>query len=270
MKQPFNVRTLPDSVIQEIQLPMDQSVQSLLNFLIGRLNLPTHAVGSPIRYVLQHVSSGQFIDEGKTLADCGVAPFDMLAVLPTLTAGNPRLRRLQSDYERLRELESQSDLIRIVATDGNPPEKYVIEFFCRGIERLDGGKPIYRERHQLGIVLPSDYPSAKPGLTFLTPIFHPNIESKGWVCIGPWYASKWLDELVFMVAEMIQYKIPPTRDTESDVVNLDAVRWLKRHRHMLPVDNRDIRSVGDDFLDSIKIGWSSTDDDDLLGRIRIG
>jgi hypothetical protein len=81
------------------------------------------------------------------------------------------------------------------------------------------------------------------------------------VCIGPWWTAKALDDLVFMVAEMIQYKIPPTRDTTEDVLNSTAATWLRSHRNLLPVDKRDIRMR--DVAGEIRIGDAIAPSDDF-------
>lgn len=257
-----------------VELPDDVPMQRLIPALVTKMSLPTSQGGQPLTYALDHVRTGKRLRDEDTLQSAGVQPDDILTLLPQITAGlaagNPRLRRLQSDYERLQKLVAQSDLVRIAATEGNPPEKYVIEFTCRGIERLNGRSPVYRESHQMGIVLPAGYPTDKPGLAFLTPVFHPNIQSRGYVCIGEWWPAKWLDQVVFMVAEMIQYKIPPTKDTSGDVLNPQAVEWISRNRHLVPVDRREVKSVGDELFASIKIGGgTSRVSEDVFGQINI-
>lgn len=258
-----------------VELPDDVPMKRLIPALVTKMSLPTTQGGQPLKYELDHKRSGKRLGDEDTLQAAGVQPEDTLILLPSPTAGmgatSPRLRRLQSDYERLEKLVAQSDLIRIAAVTGNPPEIYVIEFTCKGVERLQNGSPVYRSYHQMGLQLTAGYPTTKPGLRFLTPIFHPNILSQGEVCIGPWYASKWLDELVFMIAEMIQYKIPPTRETREDVLNPQAVTWLLSNKSMLPVDSREIKSGGD-ISHLIKIGDSitgSSGDSNVLDMIKI-
>lgn len=256
-----------------VELPDDVPMRRLVPALVTKMGLPTTQGGQPLTYALDNIRTGKRLRDEDTLRAAGVQSDDVLTLLPQVTAGlpagSPRLRRLQSDYDRLKTLVAQSNLIRIAGTERYPPERYVIEFTCRGVERVNGNQPVYSEHHRAGIALPGGYPTAPPAIKWLTPIFHPNISSGGSVCIGPWYASKWLDELVFMLAEMIQYKIPPTRDTLDDVYNTRAVEWLRRNPHLLPVDSREIRGYGDDLLGQIKIGGEARDDD-LFGRIKIG
>lgn len=244
------------------ELPDDVPMRRLIPALVTRMTLPTSQVGQLLVYKLDHSTSGKRLGDENTLASAGVHADDILTLLPQVTAEmsneNPRLRRLQKDYERLLTLVTLSDLIRIATVEGNPPENYMVEFRCRGVESLNGAKPVYREYHQMGISLPAGYPTKPPVLRFFTPIFHPNIISAGPVCIGPWAAARWLDELVINVAEMIQYQVPPTKDTPGDVFTPEAVAWLRANRHLVPVDRRPIKSMGEGHFN------------DLLGRIVIG
>lgn len=252
-----------------VELPDDVQMNRLISALVSKLGLPNSQNGQPINYALDNARTGKRLGNEDTLASAGCQTDDILTLLPNVTAGmapaTPRLRRLQSDYERLQKLASQSEFIQIVRTEGTPPELYVIEFTCRGIERVNNDKPVYRDYFQMAVKFPSGYPTEKPGLAFnveSTPIFHPNINPhQGTVCIGDWWAAKSLDELVFMVAEMIQYKIPPTRDTAENVLDSTAVTWLQSHRNLLPVDKRDIRMR--DVAGEIRIGDAIAPSDDF-------
>ena len=42
-----------------------------------------------------------------------------------------RETRLRNDYQRVRDLANRSDLIHIIRTEGDPPEKYLIRYTCR-------------------------------------------------------------------------------------------------------------------------------------------
>ncbi len=158
-----------------------------------------------------------------------------------------RETRLRNDYQRIRELVNRSDLIRILLTDGDPPEKYLIQFACRGVEKLTAtGRPIYRDVHEVSIYLHAEYPLKQPQLKWRTPIFHPNIHSTGAVCIGAWWPAKTLDELILTLGEMVQYKnLGP-----KDPMNSKAASWAIRNKRHFPVDNRPLkgRSLEDDIV----------------------
>lgn len=159
-----------------------------------------------------------------------------------------RETRLRNDHNRLRDLVNRSDLIHIMATEGDPPEKYLIRFTCRGVEKLSpGGIPVYRELHEVSIYLHAEYPLKQPQLKWLTPIFHPNIHSTGAVCIGAWWPAKTLDELLLTLGEMVQYKnLGP-----KDPMNSKAAAWALRNKHLFPIDSRPLK--GQSLEDQIVI-----------------
>lgn len=256
------------------ELPDDIPMKRLMQGLVTRLSLPpTGPDGRSIVYNLDHKKSGKRLGDDDTLRSAGVEAGDNLRLIPTPTAGSSthiRLKRLQADYDRVRELAANSEFIRIIETEGNPPEKYLIEFTCRGVASIDGrGQPVITEQHRVGIYLHATYPREMPGMKWLTPIFHPNIGRSGAVCIDVWYASKSLDELVFMLGEMVQYK----NHNPSSPLNPDAAGWAASHRHLLPIDKRPLRTA--DILRQIRIGDTLTPspaplDPDILGAIKIG
>lgn len=167
-----------------------------------------------------------------------------------------RETRLRNDHQRIRDLVNRSELIHILHTDGSPPEKYHMQFTCRGVEKLGaGGKPILRERHEVSIYLHAEYPLKQPQLKWLTPIFHPNIHSSGAVCIGAWWPAKTLDELLLTLGEMVQYKnLGP-----KDPMNSKAAAWALRNKRLFPIDPRPLK--GRSLEDEIIIGMDEEPDD---------
>ena len=138
-----------------------------------------------------------------------------------------RETRLRNDYQRIRDLVDRSDFIHVVATEGEPAEKYLIRFTCRGVEKVSpGGKPVYRDTHDVSVYLHSEYPLKQPQLKWLTPMFHPNIHVTCAVCIGAWWPAKTLDELLLTLGEMVQYK----NFDPQDPMNSRAATWALRNR----------------------------------------
>ena len=81
-----------------------------------------------------------------------------------------------------------------------------------------------------------------PELTWMSPIFHPNISASGVVCLGGygthWVPSLSLDELCGMLWDMIRYR---NFDVESPY-NREAALWAKTQtRFAFPLDDRPIR-----------------------------
>lgn len=166
-----------------------------------------------------------------------------------------RETRLRNDYQHVRELVNRSELIHILTTDGNPPEKYVISFSCRGVEKIKpNGEPVYRDHHEVNVYLHAEYPLKQPQLKWLTPIFHPNIHVTGAVCIGAWWPAKTLDELLLTLAEMVQYK----NFDPKDPMNSKAAAWALRHKNLFPVDQRSLK--GQSLEDLIILGEEESDD----------
>lgn len=151
---------------------------------------------------------------------------------------NIRETRLRNDYQKVMELVNRSDLIHVVRTEGNPPDKYQIRYTCRGVEKVNGsGAPQIREVHEVSIYLHAEYPLKQPQLKWLTPVFHPNIHNTGAVCIGAWWPAKTLDELILSIGDMVQYKnLDP-----KDPMNSKAAAWALRNKHRFPIDDRDLK-----------------------------
>lgn len=169
-----------------------------------------------------------------------------------------RETRLRNDHKQIRNLVNRSEFIHVLTTDGDPPEKYLIQFTCKGVEKVKpNGDPVYREEHEVSVYLHAEYPLKQPQLKWLTPIFHPNIHVTGAVCIGAWWPAKTLDELLLTLAEMVQYK----NFDPKDPMNSKAAAWALRHKSIFPIDRRELK--GQSLEDLIVLGETESDDLDI-------
>jgi len=162
------------------------------------------------------------------------------------------MRRLRADYELMQELSARTDLISVVAQAPRPnlpPERYIVTFKCKSIVGVDSkGDPKFSNHHQVEIYLHNQYPQRWPGMKWLTPIWHPNINHlNGSVCIDAawWTASRSLDRLVIMLGEMLQWKNFHDDPTKPPFPwDADAARWSreyrKTHPNAFPVDQREL------------------------------
>jgi hypothetical protein len=156
---------------------------------------------------------------------------------------SPRIRRLRSDRRAMEQLRAESSILDFEAR-GESAEKYIVRFFGRGLWRPDDGHRVaIRETHEVRIKLGASYPRMMPELTWMSPIFHPNISASGVVCLGGygthWVPSLSLVELCEMLWDMIRYR---NFDVDSPY-NREAALWAKTQtQHMLPVDDRPIRN----------------------------
>jgi ubiquitin-protein ligase len=250
---------LPNGGARRADIPDDVPIRDLLEELTSMLELPTVGPdGRPMGYRIDSKMLGRELREDETLAGAGIPSDDRLMITTDITAGsisidsNPRNRRLRKDYELIQELDARSDLIQVQAKQekvGMPPERYIITYKCKGIIGIDSkGNPKIGEKHQVEIYLHSQYPQRWPGMKWLTPVWHPNINHvNGSVCIDAawWSASRSLDRLVIMLGEMVQYKNFHDDPTKAPYPwDMEAASWCrqfrKTHPRYFPVDKREL------------------------------
>ena len=151
-----------------------------------------------------------------------------------MSTSSPRIRRLQSDYEKIHQRFDGWPLIRIVGFEGTPPEQYKVAYHIRGLQVLDGGAIQERQEHLIEVNLSLGYPKRMPHCKMLTPIFHPNFDPAS-ICIGDfWAASEGLEDLLIRIGRMIAYQ---EYNTKSPLNGL-AAKWAAENAHLLPVDSR--------------------------------
>ena len=252
---------LPNGGARKAEVPNDVIVRDLLAEMTSLLGLPTVGPdGRPMGYRLDSKALGRELQEGETLADAGVPDDDRLVLTADITAGSgkialdqsPRMRRLRADHKRMLDMAAQSDLIEFKTTQarkGLPPERYIVTYKCKGIVGVDkNGKPKMGSKHQVEIYLHNQYPQRWPGMQWLTPVWHPNINHhNGSVCVDAawWTASRSLDRLVIMIGEMVQYKNYHDDPTKPPFPwDPEAARWSRKYRQQnpdaFPVDTREL------------------------------
>ncbi len=251
---------LPNGGARKAEVPDDVIVRDLLAEMTSLLGLPTVGPdGRPMGYRLDSKALGRELMEGETLAEAGVPEEDRLVLTADITAGgkitldqSPRMRRLRADLKRMQELAAQSDFIEFkanAARKGLPPERYTVTYKCKGVVGVDkNGKPKLGNHHKVEIYLHNQYPQRWPGMQWLTPIWHPNINHhNGSVCVDAswWTASRSLDRLVLMIGEMVQYKNFHDDPTKPPFPwDPEAARWSrayrKEHPDAFPVDTREL------------------------------
>lgn len=252
---------LPSGGARNAEIPDDVGVRDLLEELTSLLQLPTVGPdGRPMAYRLDSKALGRELKEDETLSGAGIPENDHLMITADITAGaggpavagTPRMRRLRADHELMQELASRSNLIFFKASSirpNLPPERYIVTFMCKSIVGVDRqGKPKYSNHHEVEIYLHNQYPQRWPGMKWLTPIWHPNINHvNGSVCIDAawWAASRSLDRLVVMLGEMLQWKNFHDDPTKPPFPwDAEAARWSreyrKKHPNAFPLDHREL------------------------------
>ena len=142
-----------------------------------------------------------------------------------------RLRRLQADFERLRDYVTRHPRLQLIQAEGSPPERYQIEYRVKSLRQKDGQLE-HVSSHLVEIALPRDYPRVPPLCRMLTPVFHPNIAPHA-ICIGDhWSAGESLQALVARIGEILAYQ---SYNTKSPL-NGEAARWVDGNIDQLPLD----------------------------------
>lgn len=155
---------------------------------------------------------------------------------------SPRTRRLEADYRGIQQLSAESTIFRYECS-GHLPELYRFFFRGPGTYKTTRNTVAIREEHEIVVDLGAAYPRLMPGITWQTPVFHPNISSSGVVCLGGygtnWVPSLQLDELCVMLWDMIRYR---NYDVESPY-NREAAMWAREQIDFrLPLDDRSLRN----------------------------
>jgi ubiquitin-protein ligase len=139
---------------------------------------------------------------------------------------SPRDRRLLSDLRQMEELAGKGRVM--FRTEGNPPDVYHLMLSVPGLALDSENALTVRSLHRCDIYLHRDYPRRPPIVTWLTPIFHPNIlgpDRNGGVCIGSWSAAESLADLCGRLRDLVSYRsLNP-----EDALNLDAAGWALSH-----------------------------------------
>lgn len=147
-----------------------------------------------------------------------------------------RLKRLTTEHQRLIAAYDSHGRVRIRPDSADPPERYEVDYFVKGLERLATGELVSRNEHTIEIVLPSDYPRLPPVCKMKTPVFHPNIDVWTICTSDHWAAQETLVDLVVRIGQIITFQ---SYNTKSPL-NADAARWCDENLSRLPVDPTDL------------------------------
>ena len=142
-----------------------------------------------------------------------------------------RLRRLTADHQRLSDYVRRHPRLRLIQSEGDPPERYQLEYQIKSV-RIVGGELQPVQSHVVEIVLPLNYPRTPPQCRMLSPVFHPNIAPHA-ICVGDhWGAGESLQSIVTRIGEMLAYQ---SYNVKSPL-NGEAARWVEENKHRLPLD----------------------------------
>ena len=142
-----------------------------------------------------------------------------------------RLRRLTADFKKLSEYARQHPRVKLLQSQGEPPERYQLEYRISSIRMVDEELRGVKD-HLVEIVLPRNYPRTPPQCRMLSPVFHPNIAPHA-ICVGDhWSPGEPLVSIVIRIGELLAYQVYNVKSP----LNGDAARWVEQNQSKLPLD----------------------------------
>lgn len=142
-----------------------------------------------------------------------------------------RLRRLTADHAKLKEYARLHPRVRLIQAEGDPPERYQLEFRINSVRMVDDQLQGVKS-HMVEIVLPRNYPRTPPQCRMLSPVFHPNIAPHA-ICVGDhWSSGEPLASIVMRIGELLAYQVYNVKSP----LNGDAARWVELNQEKLPLD----------------------------------
>lgn len=182
-----------------------------------------------------------------------------LYLSPALTAAagpprDPRQARLKIERERLEKLTRESDHIRVEPVDrlpGSEPEHYRVTFLCRGIVGINSSRqPLYGDKHVVDVRCDESFPADVPILTWITPIWHPNIRhlDPKYVCVNKneWLGGMGLDDLCRQMFEMVQYKNYHAESSPPFPLDREVAQWVLEYAEPRRIVDKKRRTYVDD------------------------
>jgi ubiquitin-protein ligase len=153
---------------------------------------------------------------------------------------NPRHRRLLSDLRQMQDLATDGQVS--FRTEGDPPDVYHLMLSVPGLARTEDDTLVVRNLHRCDAFLHLEYPRRPPVLTWLTPVFHPNLlppARNGGVCVGSWSAAESLADLCRRLVRLVSYAaINP-----ADALDVEAGAWATHHGVTAGSDPHDLLAL---------------------------
>lgn len=156
-------------------------------------------------------------------------------------------QQLREDFEQVQKLLESYPDIKIINTEGDPPEQYDIEYSIKGYKTEPDGKATPDDKHEVRINLPFGYPHFPPTAKPITPIFHPDIDPDAIRIADFWQQNNSLPELIIHIGQMICGK----HYTTEEPFNQSAFEWFEERKTWLPFDILEPRDE-DDTTDESK------------------
>ena len=141
-------------------------------------------------------------------------------------------QQLSQDFEQVKKLLETYPNIKIINTEGDPPEQYDIEYTIKGYKTDPDGSASPENKHEVRITIPFGYPHFPPTAKPITPIFHPDIDPDAIRIADFWQENNSLAELIIHIGQMIC----GNHYTTEEPFNQNAFEWFEERKSWLPFD----------------------------------
>ena len=178
--------------------------------------------------------------------------------------------QLKNIYQDLKAKFDNHPFIKVSPFEGDPPEKYEIQYSIRGLVQDSDGKVVESSTHSVFINIPFGYPHFPPSCTPQSPTFHPDFDQAA-ICIGEfWNKDRSLSELVIYIGQMIAGEIYSIENAFND----SAAEWYQKIASELPFEKKDFSyssspeepEIRFDEEDLLLEGMDTLDDSDITGH----
>lgn len=151
---------------------------------------------------------------------------------------SPRLIRLESDFQQLRQMFDGHPSIRVQPMGPQPYQRYRVAYHVPSLRLDPKGRPTVSHVTEIDFELPASYPKDKPRAVATEEVFHPNFSS--WVCIADfWSPAQSLADIFLEVGEMLQWQ----KYNVQSPLSAPAADWAVNHRSELPVGTINLRAL---------------------------
>ncbi len=142
------------------------------------------------------------------------------------------------EHQELWDVQYNSDVIdyKVLSTVGHLriPSTYLVTYRLRSISSIaEDLSPVYGDRHELEVTLPTRYPLEPARIFMQTDMWHPNIQSKGrWkgkICgnVDGFGVDYTLRQLILRIGEMLQFRNYLAEFRPPYPEDPEAARWVK-------------------------------------------
>lgn len=167
-------------------------------------------------------------------------------------------RQLEEIHEEISQRFSRHSAVAITALEGNPPDKYQVQYSVAGLHKADSDPdPIECEEHRVTITIPFGFPHFPPSCIPESPIFHPDFDPAA-ICIGEfWTPDKKLTELIIHIGQLITAE----QFSTENAFNEEALIWYQQHPERLPLTTFPVDAVIEQQEELVVEDFDDVDDD---------